>query len=320
MTGFQLDFEKPLIKLKHRINELEYAQSKEGLDNSSQIQKLQEELLRKQKETFASLTRWQRVQLARHPKRPYSMDYIKNILSGFIELHGDRNYRDDNALIAGFAEFDGIPIAVLGQQKGRETKERIHRNFGMMHPEGYRKALRIMKLAEKFSMPIIVFIDTPGAYPGIGAEERGQAEAIARNLFEMAKLETPIVCTIIGEGASGGALGIGLGDRILIMENAWYSVITPEGCAAILWRDRKQAPKAAETLKLTSTDLLELGMVDEIIPEPPGAAHWNPEETYDITKKYIKKHLVEIISTDIEKLKINRLEKYSQMGEYRVIE
>lgn len=319
MTTFQLDFEKPLIELKQKITELEYAQDKRGIDNSKQIEDLEKKLLKAQQEVFSNLTRWQRVQLARHPKRPYSLDYIDNIMNGFIELHGDRSYRDDKALVAGFAEFDGMPVAVLGQQKGRETEERIHRNFGMMHPEGYRKALRIMKLAEKFSMPLIVFVDTPGAYPGIGAEERGQAEAIAKNIFEMARLKTPIIVVIIGEGASGGALGIGLGDRILIMENAWYSVITPEGCAAILWRDRKEAPKAAEALKISSQDLLELEMVDEIIPEPPGGAHWDTKRAFEVTAAYIKKHLGEVKRINPDDLCSVRLRKYSDMGQFKII-
>ncbi len=320
MSGFQLDFEKPILEIDRDIKKLKYRQEKDGVDLSRQILELENKLHSKQQEIFASLTPWQRVQLARHPKRPYTLDFIEGLFTDFIEVHGDRNYRDDKALIAGFASFKGQSVCVMGQQKGRETTERIERNFSMMHPEGYRKALRVMKLAEKFRLPVIIFVDTIGAYPGIGAEERGQAEAIARNLLEMTTLEVPIVVSIIGEGASGGALGIGMGDRILMLENAWYSVISPEGCAAILWRDRKEAPRSAEALKLTAKDLLELKMIDEIIPEGQGAAHFSPAACFENLGSAIERHLEEIKKFDIDKLLEIRYNKYRQMGKFRQVQ
>ena len=319
MTGFQLDFEKPILEIEKQIKELQYRQKKDGINLISEIETLQRKQISKQKEIFSSLTRWQRVQLARHPKRPYTLDYIKALFEDFIEVHGDRNFADDKALVGGFAKFNGRPVAVMGQQKGRETTERIRRNFSMMHPEGYRKALRIMKLAEKFKIPVIIFVDTIGAYPGFGAEERGQAEAIAKNLMEMAVLKTPIIVTIIGEGASGGALGIGMRDKILMLENAWYSVISPEGCAAILWRDRKEAPRSAEALKPTAQDLLKMGMIDEIIPEGDGCAHWNPEESFANVGKAIENHLDKLIPLSNEMILENRYQKYRKMGKYESI-
>lgn len=313
----QLDFEKPLIELKKKVEELTLMQEKDDVDLSDEISSLSRKLEDKKKEIYSGLTRWQRVLVARHPDRPYTNDYIEALMNDFVELHGDRGFRDDPAVITGLAQFRGRSVVVVGQQKGRNLEQRQHRNFGMMHPEGYRKAMRIMRLGERFSLPVVIFIDTPGAYPGIGAEERGQAEAIARNLMDMAALKTPIVITIIGEGASGGALGIGVGDKIMMMENAWYSVISPEGCAAILWRDAKLAPKAAEALKLSSYDLLELGMIDEIIPEPPGGAHWDPDETYHIVGEHIEKALNDLVHLSGDEIVTRRYRKYREMGIYR---
>ena len=250
MNGIGLDFEKPILELERKIEELKKFTSSENIDLSSEIKKLEDKLDKVKKEVFEGLTPWQRIQIARHPKRPYTLDYIGLIMTDYAEIHGDRVFGDDKALICGFAKVDGQKVIVMGHQKGRDTKENLMRNFGSAHPEGYRKAMRVMKIGEKFKLPVIVFIDTPGAYPGIGAEERGQAEAIALNLMEMARIKVPIICFIIGEGGSGGALGIGVGDRICVLENAYYSVISPEGCAAILWKDRARAPDAAKALKL----------------------------------------------------------------------
>ncbi|MGC9314334.1 MAG: acetyl-CoA carboxylase carboxyltransferase subunit alpha, partial [bacterium] len=273
---FHLDFERPLIELEREIVELERRSEKGEADLEPAIKALKDELARKRKEIYSALSRWDRIKVARHPRRPYTLDYVERLTEGFIELHGDRGFRDDPAVVGGFAKMGNHVVMIVGQQKGKDVKDNLRRNFGMMHPEGYRKALRLFRLAEKFNRPIVIFIDTPGAYPGIGAEERGQAEAIARNIFEMGRIRVPIVISIIGEGASGGALGIGVGDVMLMLENAWYSVISPEGCAAILWRDRAHANKAAEALKLSAEDLLELKMIDKIIPEPPGGAHKDP--------------------------------------------
>ena len=272
-----LDFEQPLLDLENKIEELRSCAASEHLDFKSEIHILEEkcEVLRHQ--IYDNLTPWQRVAIARHPQRPYTLDYIQALCTDFVELHGDRTFSEDAAMVGGFAFFEGQPVVVLGQQKGRSVQESMRRNFGMPHPEGYRKALRLMKLAEKFRRPVLCFIDTPGAYPGIGAEERGQARAIALNLIEMAALRTPVICVVIGEGGSGGALAIGMGDRLLMCENAWYSVISPEGCAAILFRDASRAAEAATALKLTAPELKELGVIDEIIPEPPGGAHRKPE-------------------------------------------
>ncbi len=314
MNGSGLDFEKPILELERKIEELKKFTSSEKIDLSSEIKKLEDKLEKVKKEVFESLTPWQRVQIARHPKRPYTLDYTSLIMTDFVELHGDRAFGDDKAIICGFGKVDGEKVIVIGHQKGRDTKENLMRNFGSAHPEGYRKAMRIMKLGEKFGRPIIIFIDTPGAYPGIGAEERGQAEAIAHNLMGMAKLKVPIIIFIIGEGGSGGALGIGVGDKICVLENAYYSVISPEGCAAILWNDRTKAPDAAKALKLTAQDLLNLGLIDEIIEEPLGGAHRNPQMTAQAIKARIKKYMKELSALTAENLIEARYEKYRKMG------
>ncbi|HHS50622.1 MAG TPA: acetyl-CoA carboxylase carboxyltransferase subunit alpha [candidate division Zixibacteria bacterium] len=312
-----LEFEKPLVELESKIEELD-RRAKAGDERAdAEAETLRARLDEMRREIFSKLDRWNRVQVARHPKRPYTLDYIGRLATDFIELHGDRSFRDDPAVVGGLATFSGRRTVVVGQQKGRDTKENIRRNFGMMHPEGYRKALRLFKLADKFRLPIVVFIDTPGAYPGIGAEERGQAEAIARNIFEMGRISVPIIIAIIGEGASGGALGIGVGNTILMMENAWYSVISPEGCAAILWRDRAEAPRAAEALKLTARDLLELGMIDRIVPEPPGGAHADPVKAIDALGEEIIAELDRFAEFDSEKIIEHRLAKYRAMGVYQ---
>ncbi|MCX5714388.1 MAG: acetyl-CoA carboxylase carboxyltransferase subunit alpha, partial [Candidatus Omnitrophica bacterium] len=268
------------------------------------------------KDTYGNLSAWQRVQLARHPQRPYTLDYINMFMTDFIELHGDRSFADDKAMITGLAKFEGQKVVVIGHQKGRDTKENLKRNFGCAHPEGYRKALRMMQLAEKFDLPIIVFIDTPGAYPGIDAEERGQAQAIALNLREMASTAVPIVATVIGEGGSGGALGIGVADRVCVLENAYYSVISPEGCAAILWKSGVKAPLAAEVLKLTAHDLLAMGIIDEEVPEPLGGAHRDPLKMGETLRGVIKKHLSELRAYDKEKLLGLRYQKYRAIGRF----
>ncbi|RKY50901.1 MAG: acetyl-CoA carboxylase carboxyl transferase subunit alpha [Candidatus Neomarinimicrobiota bacterium] len=316
MSGIILDFEKPIVELEKKIQEMKDISAANGMDLSGEIKSLEAKLEKLIKKTYSNLTRWQRVQLARHPARPYTLDYISRICSEFIEVHGDRFFGDDKAIVTGFGVIDDLKVVIIGQQKGRSTKENLYRNFGMPHPEGYRKALRVMKLAEKFNKPVISFIDTPGAYPGIGAEERGQAEAIARNLFEMSRLRVPILIVVIGEGASGGALGIGVGDRILVMENTWYSVISPEGCASILFRDASKAPIAAEAMKVTAYDLGELGIADEIIPEPIGGAH----RDYDMAAKYVKetivRHLRELLQIPVDELVERRIHKYGMMGSW----
>ena len=320
MAGeFSLDFERPIIELQKKIEEMKSISSREGVNLDNEIKSLELKLNKLKAEIYSKLTRWQRVMVARHPKRPYTLDYLERIAVNFIELHGDRNFRDDPAVVTGFATIGNYKVVVVGQQKGHDASENIKRNFGMMHPEGYRKALRIMKLGEKFSLPVVIFIDTPGAYPGIGAEERGQAEAIARNIREMARLRTPIVIVIIGEGASGGALGIGVGDVILMLENAWYSVISPEGCAAILFRDAKAAPQSAETLKVTAPDLLELGVIDEIIPEPPGGAHSDYDAIAQVVKSAILKWLDKLTKIPSEELVKRRIAKYRKMGVYEEV-
>ena len=316
MNGIGLDFEKPILELERKIEELKKFTSSENIDLSSEIKKLEDKLDKVKREVFEGLTPWQRVQIARHPKRPYTFDYINLIMTDFAEIHGDRVFGDDKALVCGLAKIDGQKVVVMGHQKGRDTKENLMRNFGSAHPEGYRKAMRIMKLGEKFKLPIIVFIDTPGAYPGIGAEERGQAEAIAYNLMEMARVKVPIICFIIGEGGSGGALGIGVGDRICVLENAYYSVISPEGCAAILWKDRARAPDAAKALKLTAQDLLDLGLIDEIVREPLGGAHRDPAKTASAIKESIKKHLKELSALAPAALIEARYEKYRKIGAF----
>ena len=296
------------------IAELESRSIVTGSGISDEVKKMYAKRTRLISDTYSKLTRWQQVQLARHPDRPYTLDYIDMICDNFIELHGDRQFGDDAAMITGLAEIDGYNILIVGHQKGKGTRENIRRNFGMAHPEGYRKALRIMKLGEKFNRPILALIDTPGAFPGLGAEERGQAEAIARNLLEMSKLTVPVLIIIIGEGASGGALGIGIGDRLLMMEHTWYSVISPEGCASILFRDASKAPEAAEALKPTPKDLLELGIIDGIIEEPNGGAHRSPNEAAKNLKKAILTNMRELCNLPVEILLENRIEKFSNIG------
>jgi acetyl-CoA carboxylase carboxyl transferase subunit alpha len=316
MNGQFLDFERPIVELERKIRDMRDFATEERVDFTQEIEALETKLKRLQKEIYSNLTPWQRVQLARHPLRPHSLDYITLMTKDYLELHGDRNFADDKAVVGGFARMDEKSVMVIGQQKGRDTKQKLLRNFGMMHPEGYRKALRLMKLAAKFQKPIIILVDTPGAYPGIGAEERGQAEAIARNLREMSSLPVPIIINIIGEGASGGALGIGVGDKILMLENAWYSVISPEGCAAILWRDSSKAPQAAEALKLTAMDLMQLKVIDKIIPEPLGGAHRDYSGMAKILKEEIFLVLSELETLTPEELVEKRLEKFRKMGEY----
>jgi len=312
-----LDFERPIQELEKKIEELKSFTSREDIDLSEEIKKLEARLKKVKQEIFKNLTSWQRVQIARHPKRLYTLDYIDLIMTDFVEIHGDRLFSDDKAMIAGFAKVDNRKIAVIGHQKGRDTKENLLRNFGSAHPEGYRKAMRVMALAEKFNLPIVVFIDTPGAYPGIGAEERGQAEAIATNLFRMCTLKTPIIVFVIGEGGSGGALGIGVGDRIYVLEYAYYSVISPEGCAAILWKERSKAPQAAESLKLTAKDLHEMGIIDDIIKEPLGGAHRAPLEMAQSIKSVIKRDLGELSDIDGKKLTEKRYDKFRKMGVFK---
>ncbi|MDZ7372536.1 MAG: acetyl-CoA carboxylase carboxyltransferase subunit alpha [candidate division KSB1 bacterium] len=312
--GFVLDFEKPILELERRIREMRDLADSQNLELREEIERLEAKARKLRQEIYSKLTRWQRVQLARHPNRPYTLDYIERICDDFMELHGDRAFGDDPAIVAGVGHIGGWPVTIVGHQKGRDVKQKLLRNFGMPHPEGYRKALRVMKLGAKFGRPVISLVDTPGAYPGIGAEERGQAEAIARNLYEMSRLPVPIVVIIIGEGASGGALGIGVGDRVLMMENTWYSVISPEGCAAILWRDAAKAPQAAEAMKLTAADLLEMGVIDGVIPEPVGGAHHDPDGAARILKETILRELESLRSIPVEKLVQDRIAKYGRMG------
>lgn len=309
-----LDFEKPIQELENKIEELRKFTSKEDIDLSGEIKKLEERLKKVKQEVFKGLTAWQRIQLARHPKRLYTLDYIDLMMTDFVEIHGDRLYGDDKAIVTGFAKVDGKKIALIGHQKGKDTKENLMRNFGSAHPEGYRKALRIMEMAEKFGLPIVIFIDTPGAYPGIGAEERGQAEAISKNIARMFTLKTPIIVFVIGEGGSGGALGIGVGDRVYVLEYAYYSVISPEGCAAILWKERSRAPDAAEALKLTGEDLLKLGVVDDVIPEPLGGVHRDPHQISQRIKTVIKRDLDALKSVNRDELIKKRYEKFRKMG------
>ena len=309
-----LDFERPIVELEKKIQELKGFISEKKIDLSSEVKRLEEKLERLKKDTYGNLTAWQRVQIARHPLRPYTQDYINMIMSDFIELHGDRSFSDDQAIIGGFAEIDHQKIVVIGHQKGRDTKENLRRNFGCAHPEGYRKALRLMHLAEKFNLPIVIFIDTPGAYPGVGAEERGQAQAIALNLREMTSIGVPIIAIIIGEGGSGGALGIGIADKVCVLENAYYSVISPEGCAAILWKNGAKAPEAAAVLKLTAPNLLKMGIIDGIVPEPLGGAHTDPERTGQTLKETIKKNLQELNALKKEELLKLRYKKFRGMG------
>jgi len=312
-----LEFEKPIVELEHKIAELKNLAAHKDISISAEISRLEEKLAEIKKEIYGSLTPWQRVQIARHPKRPYTLNYVEMIMTDFMEIHGDRHFADDKALICGLAKVDGDPVVVIGHQKGRDTKENLARNFGSAHPEGYRKAMRVMDMAEKFGLPIIAFIDTPGAYPGIGAEERGQAEAIAYNLREMADLKTPIIVFVIGEGGSGGALGIGIGDRVYVLENAYYSVISPEGCAAILWKERGKSPDAAAALKLTARDLLEMKIIDGIIKEPLGGAQKDPQEAADNIKKAIKKDLAALKNVSKEKLIDARYAKIRSIGVFK---
>lgn len=309
-----LDFEKPIAELEKKIQELKNFVSTKKIDLSSEINRLEDKLESLRKETYSNLTAWQRVQIARHPQRPYSQDYINMIMTEFVELHGDRGFADDKAIIGGFAKINGQKVMVLGHQKGRDTKENLKRNFGCAHPEGYRKALRLMQLAEKFNVAVVIFIDTPGAYPGIGAEERGQAQAIALNLREMTQIAVPIITIVIGEGGSGGALGIGVADRICVLENAYYSVISPEGCAAILWKSSAKAPDAAGALKLTGQDLLKLGIIDEVIPEPLGGAHRNPQKMAETMKDRILKDLKELKALSKDELLKQRYKKFRSIG------
>jgi acetyl-CoA carboxylase carboxyl transferase subunit alpha len=316
VASYALDFEKPIAELERQIDELKRLATDRELDVQREIAPLAEKLALLRSDIYRNLTPYQRVQVARHPRRPYTLDYLHSVFSDFIELHGDRLFRDDPAIVGGLARLDGQSVVVIGQQKGRDTKDNLRRNFGMPHPEGYRKALRLMKLAERFGLPVVTLIDTPGAFPGLGAEERGQAEAIARNIEEMAVLRTPIVAVIIGEGGSGGALAIAVGDRVLILENAVYSVISPEGCAAILWRDASLRERAAESLRLTAPDLLALGVVDEIIPEPAGGAHADPDGAALALAPVLKRHLAELVRVRPEKLVRRRAEKYLRMGKF----
>lgn len=316
MTDYVLEFEKPIIELEKRIKGMKELSENESVGLSEEIGRLEEKASKLREEIYSKLTRWQRVLLARHPQRPYTHDYIEYMTDSFFEIHGDRAFGDDPAIVGGIARIGSRKVVIIGQQKGRTTKQKLHRNFGMMHPEGYRKALRIMNLAAKFKRPIISLIDTPGAFPGIGAEERGQAEAIARNLLEMSHLPVPIIIAVIGEGASGGALGIGIGDRILMLENTWYSVISPEGCAAILWHDSTKAEQAAEALKPTAPDLLELGVIDKVVREPIGGAHQNYDEAAKLLRESIEVELTELEKLSPEQLVDARIEKYSNMGFY----
>ena len=315
LTRQFLDFEQPIKELYEQIEENKKLASKNSkAEYDSIIRELEENILVKRKEITEHLTPWQRVQLSRHPDRPYTLEYILKMFTNFVELHGDRNVRDDKAMIGGFAQLDGETIMVIGQQKGTNTKMRQMRNFGMANPEGYRKALRLMHLAEKFKKPIITLIDTPGAYPGLEAEERGQGEAIARNIYEMLRLKVPVICVIIGEGASGGALGIGVGDKVLMMENTWYSVISPESCSTILWHNWEYKETAAEQLRLTPDDMLRFGLVDGKIPEPVGGAHWNYDEAANNLKSYIKPVIAELKEIPEQDRITHRIEKFRKMG------
>ncbi len=315
MASSLLDFEKPLEELQEQLNQARKIAEKGKVNVEGVIKDLELKIETTKKDLYSHLTAWQRVQLSRHPDRPYSLDYIQSVTGGeFIELFGDRQVKDDKAMIGGFGNINGQSVMFIGQQKGNNTKMRQYRNFGMPNPEGYRKALRLMKLAEKFKKPIVTFIDTPGAYPGLEAEERGQGEAIARNLYEMSILKVPVICIIIGEGASGGALGIGIGDRVLMLENTWYSVISPESCSSILWRNWDNKEKAADALKLTADDMMKLKLIDGIITEPNGGAHSNPEEMFSRVKSEIMKHLAVLSAMSAEERVKQRIAKFSNMG------
>lgn len=309
-----LDFERPIKELFDEIEKLKQIAEKTKLDNSSYVQQLEDRVLETRRHITTHLTSWQKVQLSRHPDRPYTLKYIQNMTTDFVELHGDRNVKDDKAMVGGFAQLNGETVMIIGQQKGINTKMRQLRNFGMANPEGYRKALRLMKLAEKFNKPIITLIDTPGAYPGLEAEERGQGEAIARNIYEMIRLKVPVICVIIGEGASGGALGIGVGDRVVMLQNTWYTVISPESCSSILWRSWDQKEKAAEQLRLTSDNMHKFGLIDAIVPEPLGGAHWDYQEAADLLKDYLVPVLQELKQIPIQQRIDQRIEKFGKMG------
>ncbi|MGE5092506.1 MAG: acetyl-CoA carboxylase carboxyltransferase subunit alpha [Bacillota bacterium] len=313
---YTLDFEKPLAELEQQIEDLQRLGRDRQIDVDGELQGLQSKLESLRSEIYRNLTPMQRVQLARHPRRPYTLDYLSSIFTDFIELHGDRLYRDDPAIVGGWARLGGTSVMVIGHQKGRDTKENLKRNFGMAHPEGYRKALRMMKLAARFGAPVITLIDTAGAYPGLGAEERGQSEALARNILEMSVLPTPAVAVVIGEGGSGGALALGVADRVLMLENSVYSVITPEGCAAILWKDANQRERAAEALKITANDLLELKVIDEVIAEPVGGAHVDPDAAGEALRASLIRHVTELRKIRPEKLVRRRAEKFAAMGAY----
>jgi acetyl-CoA carboxylase carboxyl transferase subunit alpha len=314
MAKTVLEFEKPVVELEQKVEEMR--KYSDALDIAEEIKILEEKIFQLRKTIYSGLTRWQKVQLARHPDRPYTLDYIAMMTTDFIELHGDRCFADDKAIVGGFARIEGEPVMLIGHQKGRDTKSNLYRNFGMPNPDGYRKALRLMKMAAKFNRPVVTMLDTPGAFPGLEAEERGQAEAIARNLFEMSHLPVPIIVVIIGEGASGGALGIGVGDRVLMLENTWYSVISPESCSSILWRSWDFKEQAAEALKLTAPDLLAQGIIDRIVPEPMGGAHRNPQQAADILKGVLHEELKKFRKVKPDKLIAKRVDKFSRMGKW----
>ncbi len=310
------DFEKPIEELELQLENIKKTAEKNKLDLTASVNELQDKIQKTKDKLYANLTGWQRVQISRHADRPYTLDYIENVFTDFIELHGDRNVKDDKAIVGGIARLGNQSVMVIGHQKGRNTKQRQLRNFGMANPEGYRKALRLMKLAEKYKMPIITLIDTPGASPGLEAEERGQGEAIAKNLMEMSVLKVPVVCIVIGEGASGGALGIGIGDKVVMLENTWYSVISPESCSSILWRSWEHKEKAAEALKLTANDMLKNGLIDDVIPEPLGGAHNNPQKMFQTFKESLEKMLAELMLKKSDELIASRIAKFSKMGAF----
>jgi acetyl-CoA carboxylase carboxyl transferase subunit alpha len=310
------DFEKPIEELELQLENIKKTADKNKLDLTASVFELQEKIEKTKQAIYSNLTGWQRVQISRHADRPYTLDYVEHVFSDFIEMHGDRNVKDDKAMVGGIARLGDQSVMVIGHQKGRNTKQRQLRNFGMANPEGYRKALRLMKLAEKFNMPIITLIDTPGASPGLEAEERGQGEAIAKNLLEMSVLKVPVICVVIGEGASGGALGIGVGDRVMMLENTWYSVISPESCSSILWRSWEHKEKAADALKLTAKDMLKNGLIDGVIPEPLGGAHNNPEKMYQTLKDSLQNMIADLSKLSCEKLIETRIGKFSKMGSF----
>jgi acetyl-CoA carboxylase carboxyl transferase subunit alpha len=319
MTNGYLPFEKPIAELREKIAELKKFTQQSSLDLSEEIRTLEARAERLEQEIYGNLTPWQKVQIARHPSRPTTLDYIRRIFTDFVELHGDRLYGDDPAIVGGIAKLNGRPVTVIGHERGKDTKDKIARNFGLPHPEGYRKALRLMQQADKFGRPIITFVDTQGAHPGVEAEERGQSEAIARNLREMAGFTVPIICVVTGEGGSGGALAISVGNRLLMLEHAYYSVISPEGAAAILWRDAAYAQQAAEALKITAQDLKEVGIIDRIIPEPKGGAHKDPDAQAAEIKKAIEEELTDLLQMDSEELREDRYNKYARIGVYTTV-